>query len=174
MKTKLWLAPLALSLLATACTTTPPQESRKSEDGLDITTLQRALHMDRSPSELGYEEKSFNTCEMNFGPQGGQPCRQSRLVVVNFLLQCRDSQGTTSNVVMRSDTKPIRSDNVRWNLGSLQGETQTDSSGYGSVVTLAPSSQKKSRLKLTINGKFMILTAEDMTRVVAPSDWCSR
>jgi hypothetical protein len=166
-----------LAILA-GCTTTqttpesspaPQAPVAKKPQGMDLATLQRALRMDRSPRELGYEEKAFNPCDFGLSTKS---CAPQHLIVVHFLVQCRDSEGTVESVAA-SEITPLYSDNVKWNLGSsLEGRTQTDRDGYGEIRLIAASSQAKQRLRITANGKFLAQTAQDMKRVVAPKAMC--
>ncbi len=168
---------LSLATLA-SCTTTqtapepsqaPQTPAAKKPQGIDLPTLQRALRMDRSPRELGYEEKAFNPCDFGLSTKS---CAPQHLIVLHFLIQCRDSEGTVESVAA-SEITPLYSDNVKWNLGpSLEGRTQTDRDGYGEIRLIAASSQAKQRLRITANGKFLAQTAQDMKRVVAPKAMC--
>ncbi len=93
-------------------------------------------------------------------------------MVIHFQLQCRDSEGTISNADY--EVTPVVSDRVKWNLGKAEGLTETDTAGYGQIRYIASSSQKNQKLRLTVNGKYLILTASEVRRVVAPGSWCGR
>ena len=164
-----------LCLVLMSCTSTPvlaptPDVTQQVPvpQAPDMPTLMRALRMDRSPRELGFEEKAFNPCEQGFPASDKRPCTNQYLVVIHFQLQCRDRDGT----VEQYEIEPITADRIRWVLGRTEGITRTDHEGYGQVVTIAPNSQRASRFRLTIANNFMILRAEDIRKVVTPPAWC--
>lgn len=173
-------------LLLTGCATThapfgesdngllPPEDTAEQSspaERIDIDGLQRAMGMERSNDDLGYEEKAFNTCKAGYGYSSTHNCRKQNLVVIHFLLQCRDSMGTESSTDY--EIQPVGSAKVKWNLGQAQGFTETDGDGYGQVRWVTPASQRREKLRLTVDGKFMILTASEISRVVAPKNWCN-
>lgn len=144
----------------------------QKEENVDVDGLQVSLGMDRSPEELGYEEKSFNTCDVGYGYSTTHKCRTHYLGVLHFQMQCRETDGTISTTDYR--VTPVVSDNVRWTLSSIGGSTKTDSNGFGQIVAISNHSMRKKKVRLTVDGKFMILTAEDLSRVVGPKSWCPR
>lgn len=177
---------LILSFVLSGCASSPWKEEHDNSplpmpdtstaqtpevERIDLVGLQRSLKMDRRNEELGYSEKSFNTCRAGFGYSSTHQCRSQNFVVIHFQLQCRDSEGTVSST--NYETQPVISDKVKWTLGDTEGYTQTDGSGYGQVRSVAPASQKNKKLRLTVDGKFLILTASETRRVVAPKNWCT-
>lgn len=161
-------------ILLVGCATTPKPETPVASPpmpepvpALDISALERALSMDRNKSELGFEEKSFNPCELHVP---SNDCRPMFLAVVHFQLQCRDVEGTTENY----QVEPINSDHIKWTLGKIAGVTETDREGFGQIRVLTSASQAKQRLRLTLNNDFLILRAADARRIVTPPNWCRR
>lgn len=164
---------LTLALISLAGCASAPQKDdviRDGEEQIDTAGLQRSLDMERPADDLGFAERQFNTCDAGYGYSSTHNCRSRHFVVVHFRLQCRDSDGTVSST--NYQVRPVHSDQVKWNLGGYESFTRTDHDGFGQIRWIAPSSQKKNRLRLTVNGKFLALTAEEITRVVAPDQWC--
>ena len=172
-----------LALIITACTTpqiVQPQAPRPSrpvvdqgngEPAIDILGLERSLGLDSGREDLGFHEKSFDTCSIGYGYSTSQNCKKQSFVSIRFQLQCRESEGTISNADY--EVKAISSDHVKWNLGKTgSGLTSTDGDGYGEIRTIASGSQGQQKLRLTVNGKFLILTAAEIRRIVTPGDWC--
>jgi hypothetical protein len=137
----------------------------------DLKLLQNQLNMDRNVRELGFEEHAFNPCDYNLATPPA--CRAQRLAVVHFRLECRNTQGTAATVESYV-TQPINTNGIRWKIGQLEGTTDTDFEGFGQIRVLAFTPQKKSKLRLTLNGKYLIMTVGDISRVVVPGDWCPR
>lgn len=163
-------------LLAVSCATAPKEEPVPPPEPtptgkVDLLALERFLGLNRSKGDLGYDERTFNTCQAGYGYSSSQDCRAMVFVAINFQLQCRDSDGTTSTVEYQ--TRPVEAEQVKWNLGNdQQGFTRTDSEGYGQIRAALPYSPRSKRLRLTVKGSFISLTAEDIRRVVAPDSWC--
>jgi hypothetical protein len=177
------LAAVATLFLAACSTTptkpptyTPPPAAKVSDEEsstIDYQAIQRALHMERSSEELGYSEKSFNTCEMGYGYSRNKECRKAYLVVLNVRLLCRDSEGTISTVLTEADVTPIAGQNIRWNLKASSGTFQTDGLGYGQILTISPRSERKERVKLAAGNEFLYMRANEITKVITPKPWCS-
>lgn len=134
----------------------PPDESR----------LQAKLGMVRAATDLGFQEKSFNTCEM--GLRGD--CGRKYLAVVNFQLMCRETEGTVSTFPL--ELHPITAPVVRWSMGPVQGETQTDVNGFGQISVIADRPLSNTRLLLKKGTLFVAIQAGEITRVVLPKNWC--
>lgn len=171
----LMLAPV----LAWSCATTAPPKSEpedqtveKSEPSIDTWAIRRALKLDREPTELGYKEASFNTCEMGYGYSSSSMCQRHTMAVVHFRIQCRDSEGTVSQAVGAANLRPISAP-VKWTIGSWNGVVTTDGEGYGQIVSIFPKSPSSLRLKLAAGTQFLYLMhASEAGRVVVPKQWC--
>ena len=148
-----------------------PHDSGDQTELVDMVGLQTALGLDRSTSDLGYSEKVFNTCQVGYGYSSSQRCRRANFVLIHFRLQCRDSEGSVG-LVSASQISPI-SDQVKWTLGHDSGMTQTDGEGYGQLRVVSEFPSRQQRLRFTVNGKFLIVRAEDAGRLVAPLSWCT-
>ncbi|MGE0762111.1 MAG: hypothetical protein AB7N80_02415 [Bdellovibrionales bacterium] len=176
------LSAILFTILATGCASKrrpPPQHEAPlptltdSEvvESIDLFGLSRSLGMMRAIHELGYGEKTFNTCRAGYGYSSTHRCRQQHFVVINFRLQCRDSEGTVSEVT-NEELMPVTSNLVRWNLGAQQGYTTTDGDGFGQILMVAPKSSRQQRLRLTVANDFLLMQAGQMKRVVVPRMWC--
>jgi hypothetical protein len=172
-------------LTLVACTTTPKKETVSSPSprndnassatpSIDYFSIQRELHLDRPAEELGYSEKSFNTCQMGYGYSKSQDCRNLYFVVLNVRLMCRDSEGTISTVLTEADVAPIAGRTVRWNLKAIQGSVITDHQGYGQIVAVSPRSERRERIKLAVGSEFLYMRANEITKVITPKPWCDQ
>ncbi len=142
---------------------------------IDVEGLKRSLGLDRSRGDLGYQEKRFNTCNAGFG-YSKQNCREQVFISINFRLQCRDSVGTTSEIVTSAQMQPIANKQVQWQIGKAQSAIQTDDDGFAQIngvlnQTPAPRAQ---RLRLAVGSQFVYVRAGEITRIVTPSNWCPR
>lgn len=149
----------------------PPTGADESEPVIDTLGIQRALRLEIPTNDLGYREAGFNTCQMGYGYSSSQNCTRQTMSVVNFRLQCRDSEGTVSEAVGASNLRAI-SGSVRFTLGGKSGVTTTDGEGYGQIVSIAAKSPKTSRLRLAYGNQFLYMRANEVTRVVVPKAWC--
>lgn len=163
-------APKKEKYTPTPVTTEVPEDTSR----IDYFALQSHLGLDRSPEELGYTEKAFNTCEAGYGFSRSQNCHQEYFVVLHFRLLCRDTEGTISTILTDADTTPLAGRSVRWNLKGLDGTSQTDGLGYGQVRITSPVSQKKQRVKIAIGNEFLYMRANEITKVITPQPWCSQ
>ena len=177
---------LAFVLFVTACTSKPTQDKSSSyplpppspaddvEVSIDYPSLQRFLGMEKDRDSLGFYQKPFNTCDAGFGFSRSQNCRQEFLTVIQFRLLCRDSEGTISNILSDSDLTPLGQRNIRWNLKGIQGTVQSDSDGYGQIVTSSRMPQQGQRLRLAIGNEFLYMRASEIKKVITPRPWCSQ
>lgn len=154
-------------------TAPPPARQQLEDEPIDVLGLQRSLKMEREYDDLGFQEKSFDTCSVGYGYTASRNCRRKSFVVLHFKMECRDSEGTVSNADYA--LTPVTSDHVKWNFGSqAEGLIATDTSGFGQIRYIAPNPVANQKLRLTVNGKFLILTASEARRMVVPSSWCAR
>lgn len=179
MKNSIALVISLATLFLVSCATRPAKEPMPPapdvpavEGSVDVVGLQRSLGMERAPQQLGYEEKAFNTCSVGFGYSSSHDCRVQYLVVVQFHLQCRDTNGTVSTT--DHVLTPVFTNELKWTLGSTTGTGVTDAEGFGQIVRLSDQSQRHQWLRLTVDGKFLALRAGTITRVVAPRAWCEK
>lgn len=178
---------LLLPILMTACSSmktqseTPPVPEaprarpakptvESADEPIDVLGLKRSLGLERAFDELGFQERSFDTCSAGYGFSASKNCRKKSFVAIQFRLQCRDSEGTAENADYQ--VTPVTSDQVKWMLGRTEGMTSTDTGGYGHVNYIAPNAQANAKLKLTVNGRFLIMNAAEIRSVVVPANWC--
>lgn len=157
----------------------PAPETRAASDrpadtneNIDLEALQRALRLGKPPQELGYEEASYNTCTVGYGYSSSQNCRRLTMAMINFRLQCRDSEGTISNALGASDLRAIAGQSVGWTLQKQAGLTTTDGEGYATLRGIFSKSPKNDWLKISVNAQYLNMRAQTITRVVAPRPWC--
>ncbi len=156
----------------TAPIITPTTSIEKTEEVIDVVSLQKYLRMDYPKEKLGYSEKTFNTCDVGFGYSSTQNCRRLYSISIYFQVKCRQSEGTINTVLTDADLTPIESSNVRWVLKNVEGLSSTDSFGYGQIQAISTQSQRQQRLRLGIGNNFLYMRASDITKVVTPKDWC--
>lgn len=175
---------LTLMTLA-ACTTTPknttvtslpPEPSPVPEEpvssAIDYQALQSHLQMERDRENLGFAEKTFNTCEAGYGYSRSQNCHKEHFVVIHFRLLCRDSEGTISTVLTDEDLRPLDRRTVKWSLKGAQGIVETDSDGYGRIITAAVPLQRAQRLRIAVGNEFLYMRANEIKKVITPEPWC--
>lgn len=170
----------AMALLVAACSSAPKTDRYQRESSLpgsdreviDLMGVRHHLGMDRPAESLGYDEQPFNTCDVGNGYSRTENCRQRYFAAVHLQLQCRDSSGTTSK--LNHNIQPIVSRHIRWNWVGLENYVASDRQGYTQIYLISARSPRQERLRLTINDKFLAMTAGEMRRVVAPREWCSR
>lgn len=170
---------ILVPLVSWSCATTTPekresddQSTEKTEPSIDTWAIRRALKLERGSTELGYQDASFNTCEMGYGYSSSNMCQRHTMAVIHFRIQCRDSEGTVSQAVGASNLRPISAP-IRWTIGSWSGVANTDGEGYGQIVSIFPKSPSNMRLKLASGSQFLYLMhANEAGRVVVPKQWC--
>jgi hypothetical protein len=165
-----------LTFTLVSCSTLGPtrdSSETQSQTAIDYEGIQRELGMRRAPQDLGFLERAFNTCEVGYGYSRNRDCRQEYLVVIHFQLLCRDSQGTVGATIERADMKPLSGRSVTWSIRQTKGRVRLDSQGYGQIKYAFSSSQRNQKLKLLVDNDFLYVTAGEITRIVAPSNWCN-
>ncbi len=165
MQNFLRISLLLLAISLSNCTSLPKTEGPKS---VSIEQIKEKLRLDRDIQDLGYSEKPFNACEMGLRNDN---CVNEFLVIIHFQLMCRESEGTVNEA---PDLIPVKSDAISWILGDATGTTQTDDQGYGRLETVRLKSSSGSRLRLTIDKRFVAVPASETTRLVVPQDWCPK
>ena len=174
----------ALVCLLAGCSSTPKKETSpsvpttviKEADSpprIDYAALQTYLGLDRGSEELGYSERTFNTCDAGYGYSRNQDCHKEVFVVLHFRLLCRDSEGTVSTILTEADVNPIAGRSVKWNLKGMSGTVVTDGLGYGQIRTVSRISQRRERLRLSVGPEFLYMRANEITKVITPRPWCN-
>lgn len=165
-----------------ACASHPPQETpsppptapAESEPSIDYIGLQHTLNMDRSPEDLGFKEKRFNTCKAGNGYSHSDDCHTEHFVVIHFQLMCRETDESAMQAVSNDDIHPISNQTLDWLLLKHRGQIQTDDYGYGQIRMAFPASARTQRLKINLGRQFLFMRAGEITRVVTPKNWCAQ
>ena len=174
------LVPLFCFVGFIACTTpserptspgSPTTPGGHANQNWDVQAIEHELAMDRPAQVLGYAERVFNSCEFATTDKYG-PCGNRYFVQIHFRLQCRDSEGTISQTDYQ--THAITDDKVAWTLAGNRGTVATDEDGYGQLRMIGAYSAHELKVRLTTNGRFLVQTAGEMDRIVAPGTWCTR
>ncbi len=155
---------LYLFIWNVGCTTTTepvatvPEPAAPRPQSVSISELKDRLKMNRSLHDMGFREAKYD-------PKG-------YLITIHFRMLCRQSEGTVDEVA-HADLSPIFADNIEWKLGRyFSGSTETDRDGYGKVELISTSSGVRERLRLTRDGKFVAVPANEAGLVVVPGGWC--
>ena len=155
------------------CASRAPRESIPREPGseqtISLSQLQNQLRLDRSLQELGLMDKIFDSCSLPVKDPTGK-CGARYFSVLHFQMVCRDSEGTVGTVV--TNTRPLVSDHVEYQLAGHRGIIKTDGNGYGQlqIVTLVP--VRGQRLVLTVGREFLGKEISEVEQLVVPNYWC--
>lgn len=152
----------------------PVQENNSvPEDRIDLNSLQRLLELDQNIRMLGFNEKTFNTCQVGFGFSTNKNCQKKYFIMIHFKLMCRSSEGTISTILTEDDLTPVAAQKLTWYLKNLSGSVKTDSSGYAEIAVISNKSQKLQRLRLSNSNDFVLLKAEEIKSLIVPINWCN-
>ena len=150
----------------------PPKIETPKNFSVDINGLKNDLGLQRAHESLGYQEKTFKTCQVGNGYPSDRNCQTKHLVVIHFQLMCRDSEGTISTILTLADLQPLAQRPVIWTLKDQSNTVQTDSLGYGQISVITSAPQNHQRLKLSVGNDFLYMKAGEITRVATPPSWC--
>lgn len=139
---------------------------------LDKVKLAKDLGMYRKKMNTGFEQRAFNDCSLPRRYRKTQECSTQYLAVVNFRMRCRNSRGTVNEQVSNYELTPLKSRSIKWHIGKLEGQTQTDPLGYGQVIVRSHFPMKKKQFRLFANGHVMGVSAEEVRQFVLPKYWC--
>lgn len=142
----------------------PPQNDELRR----IQEVRNKLGLTAPATELGYTEKQFNPCQL--GLQPGSECRPQHITVLNFQLLCRDTEGTVSDVPVA--LQPIVANQVKWKIGTLEGDTRTDIAGFGQIAVVSDVSTHAQRLILRIGPQFVSFSVSEVNKIVLPKNFC--
>lgn len=146
--------------------TSRPRRERPRSVPRSAENIESQLGMKRSPSDLGYAERSFNPC--NYGPS--DTCTFKYMTVVHFQLLCRDTEGTVSEIPKY--LSPINHPNILWTLAGQSGGLPTDRNGYGSLKLITDNTTRGKRLVLKKGTHYVGLDVSEATKIVLPKNWC--
>lgn len=181
---------LLLGFLFAGCASTPSEE--KSEQGtpvverpvpeiwtgapreplIDYEGLAGSLGLNHPKQDLGYFEKTFETCDAGYGYSASNNCRREFFVAINFQILCRDSEGTVSVAIARHEMKPLSGRAVKWAMRGASETMRLDGEGYGRIYRTFSRSQRAERLKLAADNDFVYVRAGEAKRLVVPRNWC--
>jgi hypothetical protein len=165
---------VSISLLTLHCSTVSKKEeekiTQKGYESLSMEELQQSLGLELE--DLGMAEKTFNSCSLPKPLREDQACGNRTFTLIHFRVQCRSTVGTTEQAVGALDLKAMHKDDLEWVIGPQRGFTFTDSDGYGYARIISKGSLKKKRFVLKRNKIALGLTAEDVSRIIVPANWC--
>jgi hypothetical protein len=141
-------------------------------ENVDLVSVQRVLNISPDKDKLGFTEKSFDTCEVGNGYSKVKNCRRIIFGLVQFRLQCRDTEGTTSEIITAANLEPMSHKDLSWSLKQFSGKAKTDSQGYAQIRYALPTSQRGQRLRVGTQSDFLYLKADEVKQVITPKYWC--
>lgn len=141
-------------------------------ENVDLAGVQRALNISRDRNDLGVIEKTFNTCEVGSGYSKVKNCRTKTFGLIHFRIQCRDTDGTTSEVVTAANLAAMSNQDLTWSMKNAKGDATTDAQGYAQIRYAADGSQKSQRLRVGTKTDFLYLKANEIKQVIVPNYWC--
>lgn len=147
---------------------TAPLESKKPKP-IDLVSLKKTLNLTRPKSQLGLREAIFENCSAS---PNARNCPRSYFVSIHIRLQCREVDFSSDYIPTEDDIKTIANRKLTWNLESFSGESQTDAEGYSQIDFVSDHSASKRPLRISDGTDFLIIRANEVTRIVAPKDWC--
>ncbi len=150
-----------------------PKQTDVTEVTVNFDQIEQVLNMRIDKEKLGYFEKTFNTCKAGSGYSATQNCENLNYVVIHYRLRCRDTEGTTSEVVTEANIEDISNADIKWTLKDQTGFSQTNNGGYGETRAVFKASPKRERFILSNGTSFLYLRANEINTVVAPKNWCN-
>jgi hypothetical protein len=179
------MATLAIVTMPFGCAMAPKSESPssasrqgspakpRSAPSLDKVKLAKQLGLFKDKTDIGFKQITFNDCSIPRTFRKNSQCSTQFLAMINFRMRCRDSEGTVEQQVTNYELTPLTSNSVKWELGSLNGYTKTDSRGFGQVFVRSWSRVDNQQFRLTANGQIMGVSAKQVRQFVLPRYWCN-
>lgn len=165
---------LIFLLLLSACTSKPKVEDKPTAPdmikAISLEEVRQALDMEENA--MGFTEKSFNSCALPKELRAEPACKTQHFAVIRFQVLCRDTEGTTELTVTQNNLRPKSAD-LEWVVGAFRGRTKTDSNGFGTALVLSDRSVSKRRFVIKFHQKALGLTAEEVSKIVVPDNWCT-
>lgn len=150
----------------------PTRQSQPSPPRLNKVQMAKRIGLFRDQTEVGFRQSSFNDCTLPRDLRKNHRCSTQYLSLINFRMRCRDSEGTVDEQVSNYELTPLRSRHIKWEVGSLNGKTQTDSRGYGQVIVRSWAPIESQQFRLTANGHIMGVPVKQVRQFVLPKYWC--
>lgn len=179
---KLNLSIVLICLFLTSCSTVPKPPpvpisvEPTPRPAINYPDVQNKLNVELSPQETGFREKKFDACDLGPALDDLNPalsdCHQAYFILAQLQLSCRASEDT-SQVISAQDLSAVRNQSLRWEIGKLKGQAQTDIDGRVVIRAIAPKSNKKAFLRLSNGTDFLQMRVEQATEVVTPPSWCA-
>ena len=84
---------------------------------------------------------------------------------------CRD-EDESSEALEVADLTPLSGRSVSWKMAGESGVLKLDQQGRGKLRAVFRNSPRSQKVRLSVNGNFLIMKAAELDRVVTPPDWC--
>ncbi len=149
-----------------------PNKEIKIEEVIDYNLLEQAINLKIPAEKLGFFEKSFNTCRVGSGYLSNANCRNLNYIVIHFRVRCRDTEGTTSEIVTEANLRDNANRDMIWTLKNKSGEIVTNAEGYGEIREVYQGSPKTERIRVSDGKRFLYLRANELTTAIVPNNWC--
>lgn len=144
-------------------------KSTQNYNDIDVNALLHELQLNHPVEQIGFQEKSFNTCQISSNRSPKPDCQTLYIGRLNFHAMCRDSTGTVETVQLT----PLTTQNLSWKNGQKRGLTQTNNNGFGSLDFITPQSSRNGHLYLYLGNKVARKRFLDKWKMVLPGNWCS-
>lgn len=141
-------------------------------ENVNVDGVRRVLALSLERENLGYIEKAFDTCDVGNGYSKVSNCRKKYFILIQLRMQCRDSEGTTSEIVTSADLTAMSNRDLVWSVKNEKGEARTDAQGYAQIQWIASASQRGQRVRLGNNTDFLYLKADEIRQIILPRYWC--
>ena len=177
-----YVTAVSLFLLLFAACSTPPQkveppfvEYTRPKQTLNLIELQNRVGIQMGIGETGFREKSFDACELGTALNELKvpltDCHHAYFVLVQFQLSCRQAE-ESSEVLTDADLTPVRNQALKWQIGKLSGDTQSDFQGQGVIRAISSGPIRKSYLRISTGVDFLNMRVDQVTAIVTPPSWC--
>ncbi len=161
-----------LVILATGCASVEEKEPLDEPVRIDLRALQHELGIEFSPNWVGYSEKRFDACRFAAQLPKNFKCSRAYFVQVGIQLSCRPDDEDQNPSLESAELTPVGYQEVSWQMGETSGRLSTDAEGHGLIQAIASHSMKSKRLRVSTGEDFLMMRAEQATRIVTPAHWC--
>lgn len=145
-------------------------DEEDSEYGINVDKIEERLEFSKSESDLGFEQKTFNTCEIGAGYPSNAKCSKRYFAVLHMKVLCRDSVGTVQKV---NSLEALQSNNVKVIFGNIRSYTSFNMDGYTKLRGISKYPFNKKKLILKKGQNALQVSASEVSKIIVPNDWCS-
>ena len=167
----LWFASCSTQGPISNVAETPPLQ----QPGLSLMELQNRLGLSLSLEDTSFREKMFDSCDLGTALNDLHvpisDCHHTHFAVAQFQLSCRPSEDS-SQILNPEDLTPLHLKKLKWQIGKLSGEVQTDYLGRAVIRFISNVSVRKNYLRVSTGVDFLNVRLDQVTSIVTPPSWC--